>query len=134
MNEPDKLIGKAVLIGVTLFRADGEFIRQIQVHGTVKSAGADTGVIIEDSKTRKEFFLPPAYDHIHEAAPGVYRALGTGEEYVDPDFVTQWAVRLAEGANETDIDWQGAMDWRAGPPPEETNPKLDGSNAPEDAN
>ncbi|MCP3980387.1 MAG: hypothetical protein GY716_13880 [bacterium] len=129
MSEPGDLIGKVVLVGIALHRADGVFIRQAQVHGVVKQAAPETGVVIEDASTKQSFFLPPAFDQIHVAPPGVYRLKETEEEIVNPDFLTQWDVRLPEGANETTVDWQQSMDWRAGPNPADSHPKADESNA-----
>ena len=120
MIEPSALVGKVILIGVALYRADGEFIRMTQVHGVVKKIESEAGIVIEEAETGKSFFLPPAYGDIHAAVPGVYRARDTEIEVVEPDFVTQWGVRLPEGADETTIDWQQGMEWRAAPPPPES--------------
>jgi len=121
MIEPSALVGKVILVGVSLYRADGEFIRMTQVHGVVKKIDAEAGVVIKEAETGKEFLLPPAYDDIHAAVPGVYRARDTDLEVASPDFVTQWGVRLPEGADEATIDWQQGMEWRAAPPPPESD-------------
>jgi hypothetical protein len=120
MDEPNALLGKVILIGVSLHRADGEFIRKTQLHGVVKALGPETGIVVEEDETGKEFYLPPAFTHIHPAVPGVYRARDTGAEVANPDFVTEWAATLPEGADETTIDWQRTQDWCAAPPPEES--------------
>jgi hypothetical protein len=124
MNDPKLLIGKVILIGVSLYRADDTFIRKTQVHGVVKEFDPEAGIVIEDAATGREFYLPPALSHIHAAAPGVYRARNTGDEVTDPDFVTQWAVRLAAGADESTINWTEAMEWSAGPCPKQVRLKL----------
>ena len=118
MNDPAALVGRVIVIGVSLYRDDGVFLRNTQVHGVVKRIDSEAGVVIEEAGVGGEFFLPPAFGHIHAAAPGVYRARDTGDEITDPDFVTQWAVRLPAGADEAAIDWRQPMEWQAGPPPE----------------
>ena len=118
MSDPAALVGRVILIGVSLHREDGVFLRRTQIHGVVKKIDPEAGVGIEEATSGEEFFLPPAFDHIHAAAPGIYRARDTSDAITDPDFITQWAVRLPPGANEATIDWQQPMDWQAGPAPE----------------
>jgi len=124
MNDPGALVGRVILIGVSVYRDDGVFLRKTQVHGIVKEIDPEAGVVVKEAVSGHEFYLPPAFAHIHAAPPGIYRARDTGDEIENPDFITQWAVRLPSAADEATIDWQQPMDWHAERPPDQTRSGL----------
>ena len=119
MDNPNDLIGKVILLGVRLYRHDGNFIRNTQVHGVVKEINDEAGIVVQEAVTGTEFNMPPGFDHIYAATKGIYRSRETEDEVADPDFLTQWAVLLPDGADEDTIDWQQSMKWQPGPPPME---------------
>lgn len=92
------LVGKYVLIGLTVHDARGNLKRLEQMHGTVVSADCKAGIAIalcgvREGETKR---LPPATDAFRPARPGTYTLKTTGENVVDPDFAATWLV------NETD--------------------------------
>lgn len=90
-----QLIGKHVLIGVTVQDRRGKFTRQEQFHGTVLSADEIAGikVMLRGAREGEEKWLPPATNVFERAEPGVYKLRSTGEEVVDPDFTATWLLR-----------------------------------------
>jgi hypothetical protein len=88
------LIGKYVLVGVTVEDRRGGFRRQEEFHGTVVSADGDAGITLalRGRRERELKKLPPATNVFRPAAPGVYRLRSSGEEVLDPDFTATWLV------------------------------------------
>jgi hypothetical protein len=88
------LVGKHVLVGVTVQDKRGEFKRQEQFHGTVVSAEAGRGIMLSllGSREGEQKWLPPATNVFSVAPPGVYRLRATGEEVVNPDFTATWTL------------------------------------------
>jgi len=89
-----ELIGKYVLVGVTIEDRRGETLRQEQFHGTVVSANADSGINLVLCGTREgeSKTLPPATHVFREIPPGSYNLRGTGETVIDPDYTSQWVL------------------------------------------
>ena len=88
------LIGKCVLVGMTIEDKRGNTKRHEQFYGVVAKAEADTGIELQLRGSRNgEVKWPPSATHVfHEAQPGTYRLRSTGEEVVDPDFTATWIV------------------------------------------
>lgn len=124
MEESDRFVGKVVLVGIQLYRHDGTYLRNTQIHGVISEVNPEQGIVFREALSGREFFLPPAFDYIHAAPPGVYRERDSGFEVENPDFVTQWAVLLPEGADETEIEWSNDMTWSAGPPPDVVRDRI----------
>jgi hypothetical protein len=92
------LVGKYVLVGVTVRDKRGELRRHEQFHGTVISADAVAGVSLSlsGSRTGETKWLPPA-THVYSPAPkGEYRLKSTGEVVVDPDYTSQWVLEQSD--------------------------------------
>ena len=88
------LVGKYILVGVTVQDKRGELKRHEQFHGTVVSADAVEGICLslKGSRAGETKWLPPA-THVYFSAPkGEYRLKSTGEVVVDPDFTSQWIL------------------------------------------
>jgi hypothetical protein len=94
----DRLIGKAVIIGVTYVDAKGETLRRDQMHGVVGRADPQEGVRIDlaGAKAGRVYWLPPHVSNFYPAKPGVYRLKETDEEVVDPDFLSTWTIQAPE--------------------------------------
>jgi hypothetical protein len=90
----DTMIGKRVLVGVTVEDRRGQFKRQEQFHGVVVSASKEAGVQLELQGTRagETKWLPPATNFYERAAPGVYKLRSTGESVSDPDYTCTWKL------------------------------------------
>jgi hypothetical protein len=90
------LVGKRLLVGVTIRDADGAIVRRQQFCGSVTEV-ADGVVVVEHDGGET---LLPADPHAYEQArPGTYR-LASGGEVVDPDYLSTWDVLPA--ADESD--------------------------------
>jgi hypothetical protein len=83
------LVGRQLLVGITVEDADGQVVSRDQFCGRVTEV-VDGVVVVDRDGTPA---VLPADEAAYEvAAPGVYRLLGTGEEVVDPDYVTTWTL------------------------------------------
>jgi hypothetical protein len=89
-----ELIGKYVLVGVTVEDRRGAHKRDEQFHGTVLSADRKSGIKVALRGTREgqTKVLPPATNIWQRAEKGVYRLRSTGEKVVDPDFTATWQL------------------------------------------
>ncbi len=89
-----ELIGKYVLVGITVQDKRGEFKRREQFHGTVVSADESSGIVLSLLGLRTgEFKTLPPMTEVFEAAPkGTYSLKDTGEDVVDPDFTCTWRL------------------------------------------
>ncbi len=84
------LPGKVLLVGITYYTEDNEFLEQKQFHGIVTEANADLIRIKRADGT--EFTLPPDLSSTKRARPGEYKLRSTGEIVVNPDFLATWNV------------------------------------------
>ncbi len=84
------LIGKTILIGLTYYTADDEFIEQKQYWGTVIESNENRIVVmLNDGEI---LGLPPDLSSTKIAPPGEYRLRSTGEVVVNPDYLTTWNI------------------------------------------
>ena len=84
------LLGKTILVGITYYTKDNEFIEQKQYWGTVIEA--DEEQILFRQKNGELFSLPPDLRSIKPAPKGEYKLRSTGEIVVDPDFTSVWEL------------------------------------------
>ena len=84
------LPGKTILVGITYYTRENEFIEQKQYWGTVIEAN-DKQILIRQ-KSGELFKLPPDLRSTEPAPKGEYRLRSTGEIVVDPDFTSVWSV------------------------------------------
>jgi len=89
-----ELIGKYILVGITIEDRRGEFKRQEQFHGVVVSVDPSAGIslALKGKRDGENKWLPPATDIFVSASKGTYRLRSTGESVTDPDFTAQWLV------------------------------------------
>jgi len=89
-----KLVGRSILIGVSVINSDGETESQEQMHGLVKSASETDGILIllNGSFKGNEWQMPPDTSCIKVAKPGEYYLKATGEKIKNPDFLCNWEV------------------------------------------
>lgn len=69
---------------------DGGLVRREQFCGTVLEV-AD-GVVVVERGDDEPAVLPADEDAYDEAPPGTYELAGSGEDVVNPDYVTTWEV------------------------------------------
>jgi len=84
------LIGKTILIGLTYYTADNEFIERKQHWGTVIESN-ETQILVK-LNNGETLWLPPDLSSTKIAPPGEYRLRSTGEIIVDPDYLTTWNI------------------------------------------
>ncbi len=89
-----ELIGKYVLVGITVQDKRGEFKRREQFHGRVVSAEEESGIVLSLLGVRAgELKTLPPMTEVYEPAPrGTYSLKDTSEEVVDPDFTCTWTL------------------------------------------
>lgn len=89
-----EMIGATILIEVSYMKADGDLDHRAQFFGEVIAAEPERGFLVRLGGTRQSehCWVPPVKEGIRRADPGVYRLRRTGEEVVDPDYVTSWTV------------------------------------------
>jgi hypothetical protein len=88
------MIGKSLVVGITVLSHDGGLVEHRQSHGQIRQVRRD-GVIIELARDGESQTLPPDLRGFDEAAPGEYRLRSTGEVVRDPDFECTWTMRRA---------------------------------------
>ncbi len=93
-DSANAMIGKKVLVGVTVEDRHGQFKRQEQFFGRVASVSKGKGILLELQGTRvgETKWLPPATNYYYKADPGRYTLRGTGEFVDDPDFTCTWLL------------------------------------------
>jgi len=77
----DKLVGKYILIGITYFDSNGEIESIQQLHGIVKNALQEKGILIALKGVHQDeiWNMPPDTSSISVAEPGIYnRRRGSG--------------------------------------------------------
>ena len=89
----NELIGKTLLVGITYYTHDNEYIEQKQFYGTVTEANET--VIRIKQKSGAELTLPPDLSSTKRARPGEYKLRSTGEVVVNPDFFATWNINKA---------------------------------------
>ncbi len=87
------LVGARLLVGITVRNADGSVRSAEQFCGRVLEVG--DGVVVVDRGGQPAVLPadPPAYE---VARPGRYVLAATGENVLDPDYVTVWDVLAQE--------------------------------------
>ena len=90
----DELIGKVLLVGITYYTHDNEFIEQKQFYGTVTEANEK--LIRMQRKDGTDFTLPPDLSATKRARQGEYKLRSTGEVVVNPDFPATWNLNKAK--------------------------------------
>ncbi|RKZ76216.1 MAG: hypothetical protein DRR19_28795 [Candidatus Parabeggiatoa sp. nov. 1] len=102
-DKAKEILGKYILIGITYLDSSGELESQQQLHGIVKSATEDEGILIELEGNYKgdEWNMPPDTSCITTAEPGEYKLRSTDEVVVNPDYLCTWKVHSPDEENET---------------------------------
>ncbi len=90
----DELIGKVLLVGITYYTHDNEYIEQKQFYGTVTEANET--IIRVKQKDGTDFTLPPDLSSTKRARQGEYKLRSTGEIVVNPDFLATWNLNKAK--------------------------------------
>jgi hypothetical protein len=86
------MIGKTVLVAQTIVVEGEEDPVRVQYHGRIESADPGQGLAIRRTDNGELEWLPPDLRAYSRAEPGIYTLRSTGEEVVDPDFISHWTV------------------------------------------
>ena len=89
-----KYIGKTILVGITIFSAEGELLDRYQYFGEIVSIGKDAIRIKTDEGDSRT--IPPDFSGIEKAAKGTYRLKNSGKEIENPDYISSWSVTKEE--------------------------------------
>jgi hypothetical protein len=89
-----KYIGKYVLIGISFYDSEGNFLRQEQMHGLISEVSGKFGIKVayKGSRNGIEEWFPPNIQSLQFAKPGEYRLRETGEVINSPDLLWTWNV------------------------------------------
>jgi len=98
----DDLLGRTVIVGLTYVNDADEVTRRVQMYGVIGLADSTEGLRLDlqGAKAGQTYWLPPQVDNFEPAQPGVYRLKETGEEVVDPDFISTWTLHAPTTAND----------------------------------
>lgn len=86
------IIGKRILVGITYMDKNENIIKLEQFEGNIIDADANKGIIIEKTKSKEIFELPPDLSSVKIAKPGEYRLRSTQEKVINPDLLTTWIM------------------------------------------
>lgn len=100
-NKADDYIGKYILIGITYVDQENQFLNQTQMHGKIIQANSDEIIVrLEgENKSEENFSLPPKLD---AATPGIYTIKSTGEQIVDPDYISVWTHYASDADSDSE--------------------------------
>lgn len=91
--QPEALVGKMLLVGITRVDSANQELGREQVYGEVLRISEAEGLVIRCAVTGDERWLPPDPEFYEPAAPGHYR-LRNGHEVTDPDYLATFTVRV----------------------------------------
>jgi hypothetical protein len=106
MNRPQidesrahEYIGKTILLGVSYYDHDGNFLEQKQWHGVIETFSNSEGIRIRLNNSSDPCCLPPDPRAIRKAEPGIYTLRSTGETVENPDYLATWDYTLPGSRN-----------------------------------
>ena len=111
LKEVSSLVGKSLLVGVTVLDESANVIEQFQVYGDIVRADGE-GITFFREHSSTEFSIPPSFSNVIEADAGEYRLRSTGELVENPDYLTTWTIydgsrkRLDEYKNHGMRGWE----------------------------
>ena len=88
------LVGKCVLVGLTVKDLRGNVLEQTQVLGRITFSNSGRGLTIqlEGARTGDTYSLPPDLRSLKSAPKGEYRLRRSGEIVRDPDYLATWII------------------------------------------
>ena len=89
----EDLLGKRVIVGITVQTHDGHLVHRDQYEGRIVRANATEGVVLQ-APSGEELNLPPDLRAFAAARRGEYRFRSSGHVVRDPDLQTTWTRTL----------------------------------------
>jgi len=89
-----RIIGKTVLVGITVLAPDGSIADDAEFHGIIVEAHRERGIAIacRGANLGRRRIVPPILGALEPASPGRYRLRSTAETVIDPDYTAMWTV------------------------------------------
>lgn len=84
------VVGRKIIIGLTVLEHDGTLVEQRQMHGHIESL--DEHMLTIRLSTGEPFTMPADDRAIRPAPAGTYRFRSTGEEIVNPELMATWII------------------------------------------
>jgi hypothetical protein len=110
MNDPHfdseraaSLVGKHLIIGLTVHDREDTPIDQIQLHGDIVRVNQPEGVVVRLHPSGVEYAMPAVLAAYEPAPPGDYQFSASGEVVRDPDLMTTWVVYEPESWEEEQL-------------------------------
>lgn len=97
----DKIVGYTIIVGFNRARRDGSLIEKVQRCGRIIEVSEGSGIIIECAD-KSTFSVPPQFEALRLAKPGVYTLHSTKEELENPAYTMIWTIW---GADTDDQTW-----------------------------
>lgn len=92
LDKPE--VGSYILVRFNFNDEEGNTVEEKQFHGKIKSI-SDDEVEIKNPTTGEVVSLPPQFGSYEPAEKGEYELPSRGETIKDPDFITEWTLRIA---------------------------------------
>ncbi|MCB0323340.1 MAG: hypothetical protein KDD69_07190 [Bdellovibrionales bacterium] len=89
-------VGDRVLIRFNFCDEEGNVVEEQQFMGAIESI-SDDEVVLTHPKSGKQVTLPPYFGSYTRPERGTYDLPSTGEQMVDPDYITEWTLRASSG-------------------------------------
>ncbi len=90
----EKMIGKSMIVGMTFYDKNDEFVERKQLWGEIVAIKKNT--IFLKQKNGEEFCIPNDPSAIETAELGEYTLHSTGEVVKDPDYLSIWDITLPD--------------------------------------
>jgi hypothetical protein len=91
--EAERLVGRHLLVGITVVDSGRDVVEQRQFHGRIEIADPSRGIAVRRQDTATLEWLPPDLRAFRAAPPGDYTLRCSGETVTDPDVMATWTVR-----------------------------------------
>lgn len=91
-EQVQKFLNKHIIIGITVYDHNENFIEQFQLHGDIVRISLKEGIVVKLSNSDESYTLPPDLSSIVEAPIGEYRFRSSGEVVINPDYMTTWTI------------------------------------------
>lgn len=93
-NAPTPEVGSRVLVRFNFTDEENNVVEEQQFFGSIEKIN-DEEVVIKNQKNGKEVSLPPHFGSYERPPKGSYDLPSTGETITDPDYITEWTLRMS---------------------------------------
>lgn len=86
--------GNLILVRLSFSDEEGQIVEEKQFQGLIDQIN-DSEIVVKHPSTGEEVTLPAHRESYQKAEPGEYDLPSTGEKITNPDFITEWTLRVA---------------------------------------